>query len=1373
MSKKNGKKSKLPITIEKRLHMYSEEKGHDERHEILWHAWNQNKRWLAQLLQMTMLSFPTYSLHNDTHAKSVLYNIEKILGEDRIKVLSPTDCFMLLHVAYIHDIGMCITADDKEAMFQSDEFMYLLENLREKGDFDMKNAANAMLKKLEAVSGDLDADRDFEQMKKEIHERFDVYQAVIYLMQEAQRGQHGIKSEEHIIDWTMNPDKMGIAFSMSGIPLRIFVWIARCAGMHTDWSFEHVLNLPMKDSGYVHDDIHPRFVAVMLQIGDALDIDNGRFHMFTKMVMGNLPLQSEAHFNKHQSIRQLEVSPEKIMIIADCNSQQALRLVRSECDNIEHLLQHASYFWAKITPPEMGGCLPTMYSPVLMLNGKVIPKEHVTCRFEISQAKAFRILEGENVYLGKFPFMRELIQNAIDATKMQCWRELQASAIKNRNNGIINSSNLSLPDFASKISPENYPVEIELAYGYLDGEQKFHMFSDDKQNADIPEENIGVYIQIKDYGIGISGADIADIADVGTSYQNKRTILRKMPEWLKPTGKFGIGLQSVFIFAEWFKCVTYCRNGECYRIEFYDRSNGGSGYINVEPLDAAEYDLTYGTTFQVFISYKKKFPHDKFMSAWEGKDVFSEDYERTRAKRHSLELIKQIIMDINEQIGEPLFPIYCHINKTGLEDKIAEQGSGKAENTAVDQWIEKIENIVVDVTPTKEKLDVNTLKDYISWLYNRDNGEKYILYTLEDGLCAFDKANMKIYLWIPEISCAVKISAKRIMNRLMCNEQSDKKVKIYYKGIYVGEVCFDNDLGLIEYIDLKGSLKRENLQLSRNGFTDSGKQYIKDKVRDVILPYLKKTFDAIADKPPEIRSNDKWEDVKDTDIQKVGWENYLTLTSYALFYKIYENSEQAILSKPSFWDDLLKNISVEMDGLRSHVEKKRRKVLVPNYASILYFEITEQKLGNNSQKTNSIILNVNKRDKSQRANLAKVLEKVGYWMVICKREFKGDYWRHFLFKFDTADDVPKELDSLLHNIKIESKEREKRRRWHDAIMSLNEELDLKENQGAVTDYSQQILLSWMLRNIPTIASFGTADENMRVNVLGKTAHTCIYRDRTMTYLILDRMVHNYNTHGAMRFATVVWNEFGRLGVRKIPASICCINRGYMHESFYEWVIIPFTGSQLKKILENGENNIQKINQEYERINQYFSIIDYLEKDTESADEKWKERGKWRKKIEEYAVEKPHRYAQQLLFNYIHELEEDEKDDLSKEPDYKPGNSNTLPDQISLYNEFLGYWLDNVNNTDYMRQFALYIYWFKRKIEAWRNGERSEQINDLINKCKASEESQRLYQYVAEENQIPKKVVEELYGQLMDEIINIVDEYHEHQLRTIESAAWYQ
>ena len=139
-------KTGISVTIEERLERYVKESNHanHERYNVLWHAWSQNKRWIMQLLEGTISSFPTYSRHDETHAQTVLHNIEMILGENRINALSATDCFMMLHTVYIHDIGMLIIAQDREKIIADEKFLQMVDYLEDEGDESLRKAVEAL-----------------------------------------------------------------------------------------------------------------------------------------------------------------------------------------------------------------------------------------------------------------------------------------------------------------------------------------------------------------------------------------------------------------------------------------------------------------------------------------------------------------------------------------------------------------------------------------------------------------------------------------------------------------------------------------------------------------------------------------------------------------------------------------------------------------------------------------------------------------------------------------------------------------------------------------------------------------------------------------------------------------------------------------------------------------------------------------------------------------------------------------------------------------------------------------------------------------------------------------------------------------------------
>lgn len=653
---------KLPLTIERQLEEYAQMENHSQRHEILWHTWNQNKRWIVQLLDGISISFPTYSKHDESHAETVLHNIELILGEDRIRKLSATDCFLILHTVYIHDIGMTITAAERKEIINDPKFMKMVDWLESEGDISLRKAVNA-LKRNDYSSTETDIYKKNQQLYQA---KLEIYDAIINLIGNYRRGEHGKKSSDRLYEWTLDENKLGSGFSLAGMPQRIFLTIADCARMHTEAEFDEILSLSQEDNGYVSDYIHPRFVSLLLQLGDILDMDNDRFHPLAMSSLDEISEMSKFHYKKHMSIRRLHIRPDQIEIVADCDSQEALRLVRKECDMLISILQKAGYKWPMICPAGFPGALPMVKNVSLYLQGHPIPQELVTMRFEIAQQKAFEIIEGSNLYENRFAFLREFLQNALDATKLQYWQEyLNMSGDYSCEKCNFDTLPTVLNNF---ISTKKFPIQIEMKICKKTIDDKISLLEyEDIINlkaGKTSDVTWGVLVSIKDYGTGISSKDLKRISSVGTEIDKNSDLIRKMPEWLKPTAEFGIGMQSAFMVTNSFRCFTHTRSNECYEITFNSgASTQYEGYINVKPFDRfCGRKQTYGSLFEIFVPESKKLLHEEFRASWDGSDMFSEEYETLRPIRHATELISQMTLYLDNLVGKTgIFPIQLKI----------------------------------------------------------------------------------------------------------------------------------------------------------------------------------------------------------------------------------------------------------------------------------------------------------------------------------------------------------------------------------------------------------------------------------------------------------------------------------------------------------------------------------------------------------------------------------------------------------------------------------------------------------------------------------------------------------------------------------------
>ncbi len=1210
---------KRKATIEEQLHLYEKHPEGSERNAVLWHAWQQNKRWLIQLLELTIASFPAYSRHNASHAKAVLYNIERILGEERIKRLEPTDCFALLHVVYVHDIGMAILANDREEMVSSDAFAEMVDELTQDSDYDLKKAALELQRicyKHDRENELLDrgGEEYLREQKLIYQEKFNTYYAIIQLMSEFQRGKHGERAGSRISAWITDQDKLRSEFAMSGIPMRIFLRIADCASIHTEWDFQHILDLPFEENGYEHDMFHPRFIAVLLQLGDALDIDNDRFHPFAQAFLGKLPMQSQAHYDKHMAIRTLTVTPEEIKVEADCVSREAMRLVRNECDVLEKLLESSSYHWSSIAPRELGGALPTLQTPRLLLNGREIPTDLAMMRFQISQRKAFSLLQGENIYSGRFPFVRELLQNAIDSTKIQCWSDYISSSKfrykKEQKEHILPS----ILEVAQIVNPIEYPIEIEIRCGKQSDKNKWtEVEFDSIESKDGKDEQYGILFSIRDYGTGISTGVLRDIAEVGTSYKKRKKKIRNIPEWLRPTGEFGIGLQSVFLISDIFSCETYTRSGERYRIEFRTGSNGEHGYINVEPMDAEDDAMPFGSEFEVFVSHKKKKERDEFIEAWQGHDPFNINYEKDTIKRDIVELTSQLLLDIDRQLGEILFPIYVHVS-------FPFNGFYRAKLN------DKLQKITLDTSLDYQEHTENKLRGHVSWIYSFDTkkGDNFQKFEMNNGICAFDFKNMKLYMWLENISTCVRLGVDRIFGE---PSGEGKLCRVYFKGILAEETAITGDAELLELIDIKGGKMENNfLQLNRNGFTSKGDEHIKNVIVPEVLKSAREALGIIAEKTRgngkedvhgeknKEQKDERFEDMVGKYLNEVlrdelvgnsesesNWRKQLL--GISLFYHYYmmfseknhrEYVSNKVLNERKRWEKALCRVEEIMKNHFQAIVGKGKQDIVMNM-DVPMLEIYG-------------IGSYNLLNGEKNISVADFFDHSKHFLLISKRREEGAEWRNYLMEYielgDVSENIKKDIRKCIENqehdvsiIKCSIKDMIQFRSTNENEIKVKKiwlELwgrsIIEYVEGVIAEgisVKQSDFLQKMLKYVPIIGCFSSMDGNLRVHVMNGTFCEYIFYDNNSKFMYMNKMVERHQKLNAERFMLFPYCEFEALGIQEYPKDACSVHDRYVFDIGYR-MLFPCSGAALEKLFSEYrkikvEEKLRAIGMELKRI----------------------------------------------------------------------------------------------------------------------------------------------------------------------------------------------
>lgn len=587
-------------------------------YENLFATWSLNKKSCEEALKNVLANYPHYSMHDSSHAEAVISKIEMLLG-DRVHKLSPTDTWLLLHSAYSHDLGMVISWESVKEAWKRPEFQAHLEKLQNSEDTMLKAAAD-FVKKHDPCTGTA----SYEWMLQ-AHRYVTLINASFF------RGQHAQLSRQYL---THEKNDLGIDFGHSNmIQPRIVLLLSKICGLHTA-PVKEVLDLDYKTNGFASDYAHPRFVAMLLRLGDLLDIDNGRFNDYSIRVSGELPDSSVPHLDKHQATTHLLVTPEEIQFSSDCPTTDSYLEARNFVTWLDDELDFLTKYWTEIAPDGMGGYAPRFQKRQLLLNGVPDIDGVAGLKFEISQSKAFQIIEGSNIYEDKFAFVREVIQNALDATKIQMWRDIVSGAYYAWNLPKA-TSDLQPFDIEEKVF-ENYPIKVSLST-LPTGETK---------------------VEISDRGTGISIDSFKRICNVGTSNAGSSVLQKEideMPVWLRPTAGFGVGLQSIFLVTDRFQINT-CTGTDAYHAEFYSQRMGG--YLHIYPSDKI---IARGTT----ISLTMKMPESYSFSVGGDTDIYlNTQFDPMSAQDHTGEA--RVLEAIKKHCRISMFPLSVECSEPSL-----------------------------------------------------------------------------------------------------------------------------------------------------------------------------------------------------------------------------------------------------------------------------------------------------------------------------------------------------------------------------------------------------------------------------------------------------------------------------------------------------------------------------------------------------------------------------------------------------------------------------------------------------------------------------------------------------------------------------------
>lgn len=324
--------------------------------------------------------FPMYTLHDETHICNVLRKMAQLLGEQGMELLSRDEAAMLILAACCHDLGMSCS---KEQQLELENDSVRLERYYE----DHPGAYVRMKKQKEGAQLPDDLLRDF--LRSFHHER--------------------VGEVLESIPWPEILDQ-------HNIPKEDLEAVCRSHGSDA----EDIMKL----DGDAPD---LRMCAILLRLADILDFDASRspYAVYEYCGFRSGPENPEktisrekwkAHRNSHgfkfEAVENREY-PYDLPYSATCTDLQIEQTIKTYLNWVDRelsdclgALRYCTKRWRDLVLPRK-------------ISRKIISRGYETgeFRFTLDQNKVLDLLVGDELYQDPGVFVRELVQNAIDAVR--------------------------------------------------------------------------------------------------------------------------------------------------------------------------------------------------------------------------------------------------------------------------------------------------------------------------------------------------------------------------------------------------------------------------------------------------------------------------------------------------------------------------------------------------------------------------------------------------------------------------------------------------------------------------------------------------------------------------------------------------------------------------------------------------------------------------------------------------------------------------------------------------------------------------------------------------------------------------------------------
>lgn len=459
--------------------------------------------------------FKDYTLHNSFHSKKIMHIADNIIDKKTLNILSPLELTIIIMSCYLHDLGMCLTEEEKSSILEKNEFTSFLK--RRDDYYDTVKRKRTEL-------------NNAKEEKEKISLEIDVYQLHEAALSSYLRPLHAnVKRYNELIDTIIKETRRVDLFEVAGFSF-LNELIEVCVS-HNESS-----NCLIETNGLYNErfprkrticgmDLNLQFCAGILRIIDILDFDRERtphilfsaLGIATKKVPGfEISLKE---WNKHLSVHTITITEDEIVISSDCKFPIIEKCVIEFAQIIEKEIRDTTAI-LKNNAKEIASVYQLSIPARVRVQIRSIGYIFKDLAIRLNETAIINLLMGDKLYNHTEVALRELIQNAVEACIVRKRIEQNNSykpLIKVSFEKINNVYTLVIED--NGIGMDEYILSeyfFKLGNSFYNSED-FNLFKE--------THNLGQYSSISRFGIGfLSVFLIGDIIVVETQsvYSTKK-----------------------------------------------------------------------------------------------------------------------------------------------------------------------------------------------------------------------------------------------------------------------------------------------------------------------------------------------------------------------------------------------------------------------------------------------------------------------------------------------------------------------------------------------------------------------------------------------------------------------------------------------------------------------------------------------------------------------------------------------------------------------------------------------------------------------------------------------------------------------------------